>query len=797
MEKNMTYKHCKSLELDKVLKMLSHHASCEDAKEMAVSVEPQKNLDMVQSLVNQTNDAHIMLARFGGPSFGGLKNVNNALQLAFSGAVLSMRDLLNVASTLKAVRSLVSYREKCAQVNTCLNILFDSMSPNKYLEDKIYSAILSEDEIADTASDQLEDIRRKMRAQESKIREQLDRIIRSSHYQKALQEPIVTMRNGRFVVPVKQENRADVPGLVHDTSASGSTVFIEPMAVVDANNEIKVLKSKERDEIERILIDLSAQTGSFAQGIKSSYECAVELDLIFAKAHLAYSMKASVPVLNNTGSVNLKSARHPLIDQKAVVPTDIRLGEDFDTLVITGPNTGGKTVAIKTIGLLTLMVMCGLMIPAADDSHIAVFDNIFADIGDEQSIEQSLSTFSSHMKNVISIIEKSDDKTLVLIDELGAGTDPVEGAAIAIAILERLHIAGAKVAATTHYAELKAYAIKTPRVENGSCEFDVSTLRPTYRLLIGVPGRSNAFAISERLGMDTQVVNRARELVSTENSRFEDVVEKLESSRTQMEKEHQKAQELSIAARKARQEAEQIKIDVDELRQKEIKEAREQAARIVEKARRESETFIDEIEKLKKASKDNRDISNLAAQAKALAKQHNRDMDNIINPVDNIKEENYELPRNLVLGDTVLIADIGEKAQVISLPDKKNIVEVQAGLIKTRVPVSNLRLIQSAKKSTQSKTRTINSDLGRGDMKINTTCDIRGMAADDGILTLDRFIDTQVRTGLTEFTVIHGKGTGVLRKAVGQYLKKHPMVKEHRLGTFGEGEDGVTIVTLK
>lgn len=454
--------------------------------------------------------------------------------------------------------------------------------PNKFLEERILNAILSEDEMADGASPTLQDIRRKIRAASSRVRDRLDQMIRSPRYQKFLQEPIVTQRNGRFVVPVKNENRGEVPGLVHDTSSSGATVFIEPMGVVEANNEIKVLQSKERDEIDRILTELSAEAGSFADSIKASYECAVELNLIFAKAQLAYEMKAAPPLLNDEGVIELRRARHPLIAKEKVVPTDIRLGETFDTLVITGPNTGGKTVSIKTVGLLTLMAMCGLMIPVADQSRISIFTHVLADIGDEQSIEQSLSTFSAHMTNIISILHQADAHSLVLIDELGAGTDPVEGAALAMAILEQLHQQGAKIAATTHYAELKAYALQTPRVENGCCEFDVATLRPTYRLLIGVPGRSNAFAISERLGMGSEVVDRARELVSAENTRFEDVVKRLEKSHQALEQEREDARAQRAEAETIRQKAEEQLKSVDKLREREMEQARTQAMRIVE-----------------------------------------------------------------------------------------------------------------------------------------------------------------------------------------------------------------------
>jgi len=540
----------------------------------------------------------MLLARFGGPAFGGLHNVNNALQRAAAGGMLTMRELLEIAEVLRVIRSLSEWRSRSEGVETCLDNFFHALMPNKFLEERILNAILSEDEMADGASPTLQDIRRKIRAASSRVRDRLDQMIRSPRYQKFLQEPIVTQRNGRFVVPVKNENRGEVPGLVHDTSSSGATVFIEPMGVVEANNEIKVLQSKERDEIDRILTELSAEAGSFADSIKASYECAVELNLIFAKAQLAYEMKAAPPLLNDEGVIELRRARHPLIAKEKVVPTDIRLGETFDTLVITGPNTGGKTVSIKTVGLLTLMAMCGLMIPVADQSRISIFTHVLADIGDEQSIEQSLSTFSAHMTNIISILQNVTPRSLALFDELGAGTDPVEGAALAMAILEQLHQQGAKIAATTHYAELKAYALQTPRVENGCCEFDVATLRPTYRLLIGVPGRSNAFAISERLGMGSEVVDRARELVSAENTRFEDVVESLEKSHQALEQEREDARAQRAEAETIRQKAEEQLKSVDKLREREMEQARTQAMRIVEQARRESQAFLMELEKL-------------------------------------------------------------------------------------------------------------------------------------------------------------------------------------------------------
>lgn len=793
-------KHYISLELDKVLKSLAKFASCEDSKTAVSLIAPESNLDLAQALIRQTLDAHTLMARFGGPSFGGLKNVNNSLSRANAGGVLTMRELLDIAEVLRSLRGLCEWRSKNSGVETCLDSYFDMITPNKYLEDKINSAIISEDELSDNASPALYDIRRKIRAASSRVREQLDKMVRSGYYQKFLREAIVTQRNGRYVVPVKIEHRAEIKGLVHDTSSSGATVFIEPAAVVEANNDIKVLQSKERDEIERILSELSAEAGSFYETVKSSYECAVELDVIFAKAKLAYEMKASAPVLNDCGKINLHKARHPLIDPKRVVATDINLGIDFDTLIITGPNTGGKTVSIKTVGLLCLMAMCGLMIPAGDRSEVSVFERVFADIGDEQSIEQSLSTFSSHMTNIIDIVRNADSRSLVLIDELGAGTDPVEGAALAMAILERLHEKGAKIAATTHYAELKSYALSTPGVENGSCEFDVATLKPTYRLLIGVPGRSNAFAISSRLGMEDGIIERAKQLVSSENISFENTVEALERSRQEYEKKTEAAEQLRITAEKEKREAKEYKDSIESLRQKELDEARSRANGIIEQAKRSAYSLMQEIEKLKKESEKSRDKAEIARRAKQLMKKSMGEFDDIVNPVSAlVDDEDYVLPRPLKVGDEVIIADIGKNATVTALANKKGEIEVMAGIIKMRTPESNLRLVSGAKsKSTggTSKPKASGRIFNPAETA-KSECDLRGMNVEDAIMEIDRYIDRCLRLGLNEVSLIHGKGTGALRKGVQDYLRKNKFVKSFRLGTFGEGESGVTIVTLK
>ncbi len=793
-------KHHLALELDKVLVRLADFTACPDAREMALTITPETDVHLAGALLRQTVDAHTLLARFGGPSFGGLKNVDNALRRADAGSVLNMRELLDVAGTLRAIRGLAQWRDSNAGVETSLDTLFGALTPNKYLEDAITSAILSEEEMADNASPELAAIRRKIRVQESRIREQLEKMTRSSAYSKYLQENIITMRGGRYVVPVKAEHRADVPGMVHDTSASGATVFIEPMAVVTANNEIKVLQSDERDEIDRILAGLSAEAGNFCNTIQNSYACAVELNVIFAKAQLAYDMKAAAPELNDRGIIDLRAARHPLIDPKTVVPVDVRLGEGFNTLVITGPNTGGKTVSIKTIGLLSLMAMCGLMLPVRDRSRISVFDEILADIGDEQSIEQSLSTFSAHMTNIIDIIDRTTDRSLVLIDELGAGTDPIEGAALAMAVLEHLASKGARIAATTHYAELKAYALQTPGVENACCEFDVQTLRPTYRLLIGVPGRSNAFAISERLGMPTGIVDRARELVNDENVRFEDVVDQLELSRLNMEKERENAEAISRDADAARQEAERLRQEAIDLKNKELENAKAQALRITEQARREANALLMELEKLRRERDKSQDAAELARRARRTVRRGIDAIDAAADPVVSLydPDEPYELPRPLQAGDTVVIASLGKQAKVQSPPDKNGNVEVMAGTAKMRVRLTELRLVTDDKKQQENKPRRVPSGGERElHLAAETRLDLRGMLVDDCLIELDRFIDQAIRSGVTDFTVVHGKGTGALRTAVRQYLKKSPYVKTSRPGVYGEGEDGVTIVTLK
>ena len=782
-------KHTKALELDKILEMVAEECSSQDGAQLARELEPVHTAAEAQWLLGETDAAFVAMAKYGAPSFYGMKNVTNPLRRAQAGGGLGLRELLDIGATLRTIRGLTQWWGKSGNITTALTPRFEVLAPNKYLEEKIFTCIVNEEEVADNASPALASIRRKIRAASQRVRDQLDKLIHSQAHQKHLQESIVTQRGGRYVVPVKAEFRGEVPGLVHDTSASGATVFVEPMSVVEANNEIRVLRSDEQDEIARILLELSGEAGSFADSIIESYHYAVELDLIFAKAQVAYKMKAVVPQVGEDGKIALHAARHPLIAKEKVVPTDITLGVEFDTLIITGPNTGGKTVALKTIGLLTLMAMCGLMIPAGEGSRVAVFRHILADIGDEQSIEQSLSTFSSHMVNIIHIFEVADNSSLILLDELGAGTDPVEGAALAEAIIQELRGRGVRLACTTHYAELKAYAIQTPGVENGSCEFDVATLRPTYRLLIGVPGKSNAFAITQRLGMDTAIVDRARELVSREGNAFEQVVGRLEEDRRKMEDELE-ALRASAAQAKANAEASQrLKDEAEAQAKKEIDRARQEAAQIVQKTRQRADALVGELEELRRQKN-----KQLSAEQKARLRSGLKELESSSDPVHQRRDDNYVLPRPLVVGDEVLLYDIDKEATVLELP-KDGTVLVQAGIIKTRVPLGNVRLLSKRQLKKKNPTRTVTKNVSTPET--SSSLDLRGQTVEEALMEVDNFLDRASRMHLSQVTIIHGKGTGALRTAVQQHLRRCSQVKSFRLGTYGEGESGVTIAELK
>lgn len=792
----------KTLELDKVLECLASVASCADSAEMARNLRPSFDEKQVQKSLQQTEDAMSLLARFGAPSLGSAKNIQNAARRAEAGASLSTRELLDVLEVLRVFRGVREWKDHCEGVESSLDGYFMGITPNAHLEKKLSTSIVSEDTIADQASSELAAIRRKIRSASSRLRDHLDSMIKSSTYQNALQDPIVTMREGRFVVPVRADHKSDIPGIVHGSSGSGSTVFIEPMAVVEANNEIRELTAKEEAEIERILAELSANVGECAGSLCEGFSVLLTIDLIFSKARLAYDMKASRPKISKDKTLVLRHARHPLLDKKKAVPIDVELGNTFDTLVITGPNTGGKTVSLKTIGLLSLMTMCGLFPPVDDGSTIPLYHNILVDIGDEQSIEQSLSTFSAHIKNLIGILEEADENSLVLVDELGAGTDPVEGAALAIAILEQLRFQGASIVATTHYAELKAYAVHTERVENGSCEFDVESLKPTYRLLIGVPGRSNAFAISERLGMKSDLVDRAKDLINGEDRKMEDVVVSLEERRQQLESALSEANESKSSAEKSAKEAKERAQKLEQERQKALEDAQAQAKLIVERAHHDADALLDEIRNIRKNKNSGTfDAKGASSKIRKSLKQMDEHFDPINAPV---VDTEYTLPRPLKIGDSILIADLGKTGTVLSEVDKNGMVEIQAGIVKTRVSVDNLRLLEEKAKPSYappqarvSSFKGQDEGISRRSRDVKTELDLRGLAVDEALPMVDQFIDNAVVSGFNQISIIHGKGTGILRAGVQKHLKNHRAIKSFRLGTYGEGEDGVTIVELK
>ena len=792
-----------TLELDKVLAKLADQANCDDSKRMALSLTPSDDFSTVQLLMKKTSDAYMLSARYTSPSLHKLKNCEMALRKAEKGSNLSLRELMDVSSVLHNIRSVKDWRKRCEGESTSLDPLFEVLTPNRELENTIDNAVLSEEELADSASAELASLRRKINQAKLRVRERLDQLIKSPTQSKYLQEALVTQRDGRFVVPVKSEYRSEIKGLVHDTSSSGATLFIEPMAVVEANNEIRVLQAKEKQEVDRIIMELSVKVGEFAESIIYSYRSLVEIDLYFAKASLAYKMKATVPNILQTGEIDLKRARHPLIDPEKVVPIDVNLGKDFNTLVITGPNTGGKTVTLKTMGLLTLMAMCGLMLPVAENSSISVYKKVLVDIGDEQSIEQSLSTFSAHMTNIVSIIEEADSDSLVLIDELGSGTDPVEGAALAISIMERLAMYGAKVGATTHYAEIKEYALQTPGVCNASCEFDVETLKPTYRLLIGIPGKSNAFAISQRLGLPEEIIEAAKRNISAEKTRFEDVLSQLDQTRQELEKEKEEVDRLRAEQLESKRNLEQFKQKTYKQMDRELQNAQEKANRIVSSVKAESEKLLQELDDIRR-QKESEEFSRLVQGAKSSYRSNINRLEDTANPVIGRVKEEYTPPRPFKKGDLVLITQLNEEGVLLSDPDNAGNVQVQAGIIKTKVPVSDLRLVDKKRRRQLNRmekksngggvTRTLTDKSQRS---ASSEIDLRGQTIEGGIMMVDQYIDSCLLMGIKTITIIHGKGTGALRNAIQQHLKNHKAVRSFRLGVYGEGENGVTIAELK
>ncbi len=797
----MKPKYLKALELDKILEMLAQETCCESARNLALSIEPETDVDEVIRSLKRTDDAFNLTLRFGTPSFIGLVDPTPRLKVAMAGGTLSPRDLLNIGAVLRQSRSLSQWAHQFEDEENSISEDLFSLYLNNTLEREISSAIISDDEIDDNASAELASIRRKIRQTELKARDRMEKIIHSSTYQKYLQDSLITMRDGRFVVPVKAEYRGEIEGLVHDTSASGSTYFIEPIGVVEANNEIRVLQAKEKDEIERILADFSAHCAECGEDIQLLFGRLMDLNVLFAKTRLASKMNAFCPTVTEDGKINLKKARHPLIDPKKVVPVDVHLGDEFTSLVITGPNTGGKTVTLKTLGLLSLMTMCGLLIPVAPGSSVSTFENILVDIGDEQSIEQSLSTFSAHMTNIVSILEEADYRSLILVDELGSGTDPVEGAALAISVLERFRQRHCRVAATTHYAELKMYAIQTEGVENACCEFDVESLKPTYRLLIGVPGRSNAFAISQKLGLDPAIISHAQALVQSENKQFEDVVDSLEASRQQYEAMTRELAEKEAEIERTRKEIRAHKEQLSKEKAAEVQKAKEQAMRIVSDVQGQANALMDELNQIRK-EKDREAFSQKAIAARSQLKSKLDKIHDAANPITERENISYTLPRPLKPGDTVLIVDIDKEGTVLQAPDKSGNVLVQAGIIRSRVKIGNLRLLD--KKKVQFNGTNVRTGKGSVKKSINVSgrsasmeCDLRGMTVDEALLTLDSFIDNAILTHVHQITIIHGKGTGALRAAVQAHLKQHKAIRTFRLGVYGEGEAGVTVAELK
>lgn len=781
------------LELDQILQLLAECAGSEEAKESCLHILPSSCLEEVEALLQETTAASFLSTKKGYPAFGGVCDVSASLERADRGGCLQPAELLRIAGVLRCARTVKGYIAE-DEAPTVLDPIFHCLKANKYLEDRIFGAILSEEEIADNASPELADIRRHMRIQSGKIRDTLQKVISSPAYAKYLREPIITIRQGRYVVPVKSECRNDLPGLVHDVSATGSTFFIEPMSAVNANNALRELEIKEKKEIERILAELSAEAAGHREDINDDFRLLVRLDVVFAKAKLGYKMRAWAPIMNQDGIIDLRNARHPLIDPKVVVPISVRLGEEFDSMIITGPNTGGKTVTLKTVGLFTLMAECGLHIPAGDGSRLSVFDAVLADIGDEQSIAQSLSTFSSHMKTIVDVVEQCDNKTLVLFDELGAGTDPAEGAALANAIIEFCRKMGSRVVATTHYAELKLYAMRTEGVVNASCEFDVETLRPTYKLLIGIPGKSNAFAISRKLGLSEEILREADALVDKSDKDFEDVISQLDQQRQQMEAARLEAEKLRRQTEQIKKESESYHAQLQKERDKALEAARQEARQIIEDARCAANLASEELKALRKQLQDSGDTAGFNQRQSEVRRSLNDAEEKLRE-----KQQPKDRPapkRGILVGDTVELLKLGTKASVIAI-NKDGTYQLQAGILKMNAKPEEVYLLEHENPYEKKGGHPAHSGREMKLSAMSSEVDLRGMDAVEAICVLDRYLDEAMRGNLSSVRIIHGKGTGKLRSAVQQALKKNKFVKEFRLGVYGEGEDGVTIAQFK
>ena len=787
-------KSLNTLELPIVLEMLAAEAVTEGGKEACLALRPSGDKLEVKTRLCETSAAKEMMVVRGSPSLSGIKDIRPSLSRADLGGSLNTTELLNIARVLQCARLVKGYVSDDKVGKTSIDHLFAALHANRFLEEKISSSIVGEDEIADSASSELANIRRKIRAAGARVRECLQKIISSPSYAKVLQEPIITMRSDRFVVPVKAECKGAIQGLVHDISASGATLFIEPMAAVKANNELRELAAKEKAEIERILAELSAECAAHAEDIASDYSYLVMLDTIFAKAKLSYKLNAMEPELRDKGII-LRRARHPLLPKDKAVPISLELGEDFDTLIITGPNTGGKTVTLKTIGLLNLMAQCGLHIPADDGSGVPVYRHILADIGDEQSIEQNLSTFSAHMTNIVHILDECDDDSLLLFDELGAGTDPTEGAALAIAVIEYARRLGADVAATTHYAELKVYATTEEGIQNASCEFDVETLSPTYRLLVGIPGKSNAFAISERLGLGKDIIDDAKARIGVQNASFEATIEKLEKTRLMLERDRAQAAQKLREAEESAKKAAFLRAELSVRLEKADEKARREAERIIAEARETAESTFAELDDMRRQLNEEQQAQEINEARSELRRKLNETQNKVKAKAPETPAEDKKSARDVRAGDTVEIKSMGVKAEVIEVnPD--GTLNLKAGIMTVKAKPDEVYLIegQAAKQKKQSVTLA-GSSVPRA--AVSPEIDLRGMESIEAVNAAEQYIDSAVMGKLKTVTIIHGKGTGALRAAVQQMLKRNKAVKSFRLGRFGEGESGVTIVELK
>ncbi len=782
------------LEYYKIIDRLKEKAESSLGKELIDIIAPSTEIDEIEYFQRETEEAFNIIIKKGNPPLFGINNVKNYVKRAEKGGMLFPSDLLKISDSLRVVRALKTF-SKDIEEDKSLKIeiiygLIESLESSKILEEEINRCIISEEELSDNASSKLSSIRRSMTVKNDSIKSKLNSIVNSPKYEKYLQDNLVTMRGGRYVVPIKQENKRFFPGLVHDQSSSGATLFVEPMAIVELNNELKALEIDEKEEIERILLELSQLVAENGYGISNNQESLQKLDFIFAKGKLAVEMNGTRPMLNIDGYINIKKGRHPLLKDKNVVPIDIYLGDEFNTLVITGPNTGGKTVTLKTVGLITLIAQTGLHIPADFNSEIAVFDNIYADIGDEQSIEQSLSTFSSHMTNIVDILEEVDMNSLVLFDELGAGTDPTEGAALAMSILDYLLNRNIRTIATTHYSQLKIYALSNKGVRNASVEFNVETLSPTYKLLIGVPGKSNAFEISKRLGLQDYIIDEARSLVSEENIEFEDVLTAIDEDRRRIESDKYEAEQLKQEVAKLREELEREKEKTKLSRDKILEKAKIEARELLKKSKDEADEIIREL----------KDISSLVDKEdrRKLHRGQDRLRDNISELDGSLSSDIFEVKTNKPLkkvkvGQTVEVLNLGQKGTVLDMPDENGNLTVQVGIMKVNVNLSNLRNAEEEKKKTSVSTKKII----RSKQNIKNEIDLRGYNLDEALMYLDKYIDDAYIAGVKSSEIIHGKGTGVLKDGVRSYLKGHKHVKTQRVGGFSEGGDGVTIIELK